>query len=339
MIEILTTGLPNTVQDLGRPGYLALGVSRSGAMDKDALAIANLMLGNDPSAAGIEVAMHPFRLRALVDTAVAITGACCVASVGGRPCPPWWATIIRAGETVVLEAPRFGARSYIAFAGGLDLHPIMGSCATDVKSNFGGLAGRGLSRGDRLALNPAEYRLPSSGLGVALEERRGAADGFASAIELRVLPAAEFDAFTPASQAAFSGSDWSIANEANRMGYRLSGETLSLASPLELLSHGIVPGTVQVPPSGQPIIQLADANTCGGYPKIATVIEADLWRLAQAPIGARLRFICVSIEVATEALRSIHRWRHAFVAARKQMTGSRGQVDILQDSVTDAQRT
>jgi allophanate hydrolase subunit 2 len=99
------------------------------------------------------------------------------------------------------------------------------------------------------------------------------------------------------------------------MGYRLSGATLSLVSPRELLSHGIVPGTVQVPPSGQPIVQLADANTCGGYPKIATVIEADLWRLAQAPVGSRLRFSIVTPEIATEALRTQHRWRSALVAA------------------------
>lgn len=323
MIEILTTGLPNTVQDLGRPGHLALGVSHGGAMDRQALTIANLLLGNDPSAAGIEVALHPFRLRAHVDTAVAVTGADCAVSVGVRSCPPWWATAIRAGETLVLEAPRVGARSYIAFAGGLDLPPVMGSRATDVKGNFGGFAGRGLSRGDRLALNLAQCPLPAGGVGAVLEERRGTADDLANAIGLRVLPAAEFDAFTPEAQAAFTGSEWSITNDANRMGYRLSGATLSLASPVELLSHGIMPGTVQVPPSGQPIIQLADANTCGGYPKIATVIEADLWRLAQAPVGARLRFSPVSTAESTEALRAQRNWREAFVTARSRAFGYR----------------
>ncbi|MBW8908665.1 MAG: biotin-dependent carboxyltransferase family protein [Mesorhizobium sp.] len=321
MIEILTTGLPNTVQDLGRPGHLALGVSHGGAMDRQALAIANLMLGNDPRAAGIEVALYPFRLRVDRDTAVAITGADCAVSVGGRPCPPWWATTIHSGETLVVEAPRVGARSYIAFAGGLDLPVVIGSRATDVKGGFGGLAGRGLSRGDRLALNSAECPLPAGGFGAALEERRGTTDGLAAAVDLRVLPAAEFDAFTSQAQAAFTGSEWSITNDANRMGYRLFGETLSLVSPLELLSHGIVPGTIQVPPSGQPIIQLADANTCGGYPKIATVIEADLWRLAQAPVGARLRFLPVSTQTSTEALRTILERRHDFVAARNLMAG------------------
>ncbi|MDX8513042.1 biotin-dependent carboxyltransferase family protein [Mesorhizobium captivum] len=321
MIEILTTGLPNTVQDVGRPGHLALGVSHGGAMDTQAMAIANLLLGNDPSAAGIEIALYPFRLKAHVDTALAIAGADCPISIGDRRCPPWWATTIRAGETLLLEAPRAGARSYIAFAGGLDLPSVMGSRATDVKGGFGGLAGRGLSRGDRFRLNAAECPLPEGGLGAALEERQATNTAAASPIELRVLPAAEFDAFTAQAHAAFTGSDWSITGDANRMGYRLSGEALSLVSPLELLSHGIVPGTVQVPPSGQPIIQLADANTCGGYPKIATVIEADLWRLAQAPVGARLRFVPVSIEAATEALRTARQQLDAFVAARNIRAG------------------
>lgn len=315
MMEILTTGLPNTVQDLGRRGRLALGISHGGAMDKQALAIANLMLGNDAAAAGIEVALHPFRLRAHVDTAVAVTGADCEVTIGDRPCPPWWAMPIRAGETLTIERPRVGARSYVAFAGGLDLPLVMGARATDVKGAFGGLAGRGLSRGDRLALNPARCPLPASGFGTAVEERRNAADGATAAIALRVLPAAEFDAFTPQARAAFAESDWTVTNDANRMGYRLSGTTLSLLSPLELLSHGIVPGTVQVPPSGQPIIQLADANTCGGYPKIATVIEADLWRLAQAPVGARLRFSPTSTQEATAALRTQQEWSRRFMAA------------------------
>ncbi|MGX5849236.1 5-oxoprolinase subunit C family protein [Mesorhizobium sp. PL10] len=320
MIEILTTGLPNTVQDLGRTGYLALGVSHGGAMDKQALAIANLMLGNDPSAAGMEIALYPFRLKAHVDTSIAVTGADCPISVGERRYPSWWAVAIRAGEILTIEAPRTGARSYIGFAGGLDVRPVMGSRATDVKGSFGGFGGRGLSRGDRLQLNVAEGSLPVDGFGVVLEERQAMRYGAVSTIEIRVLPAAEFDNFTPQAHAAFAGSDWSVTSDANRMGYRLSGEALSLVSPMELLSHGIVPGTVQVPPSGQPIIQLADANTCGGYPKIATVIEADLWRLAQTPVGARLRFVPVSIEVATEALRARRKWSETFVAAMNPKT-------------------
>lgn len=313
MIEILTTGLPNTVQDLGRPGRLAEGIGRGGAMDAEAMAIANLMVGNDAGAAGIEVALYPFRLRAHADTAVAVTGADCAVTAGGRPYPSWWAMPLRAGETLVVEAPRAGARSCIAFAGGIDVPPVIGSRATDLKGGFGGLEGRGLSRGDRLALlDPPQATLPPGGFGAAAEERRL---NPGEAVQLRVLPAAEHDAFTEAAHAAFAGTEWTVTNDANRMGYRLSGETLALSAPLDLLSHGIVPGTVQVPPAGQPIIQLTEANTCGGYPKIATVIEADLWKLAQAPVGARLRFVPVPVDNAVEALGAQRRWYDSFAAA------------------------
>lgn len=315
MIEILSTGLPNTVQDLGRPGHLAQGISHGGAMDKDALAIGNLMLGNSPAAAGIEVALFPFRLRTDIDTAVAVAGADCAVTAGERRFPSWWAMPLRAGETLRIDAPRKGARSYVAIAGGIDVPVVIGARATDVKVGFGGLNGRGLSRGDRLALGAPSCTLPTGGIGAALDERRGAADGSDGPIALRALPAAEHERFTPEARALFCQSDWTITNDANRMGYRLSGEALKLITPLELLSHGIVPGTVQVPPSGQPIIQLADANTCGGYPKIATVIEADLWRLAQAPVGARLRFSLVTVAEAVAALRAQRHWKDRFAAA------------------------
>jgi biotin-dependent carboxylase-like uncharacterized protein len=318
MIEILSTGLPNTIQDLGRPGHLAQGISHGGAMDKEALTVANQLLGNPPAAAGIEVALFPFRLRANVETAIAVTGADCAVSVGERAYPSWWAMPIRAGETLRIDAPRAGARSYVAFAGGIDVPVVIGARATDVKVGFGGLEGRGLKRGDRLRLGPAPCALALGGLGAALDERRSTGNGSDAPITVRTLPAAEHAAFTPQARTLFCQSDWTITTDANRMGYRLSGATLDLISPLELLSHGIVPGTVQVPPSGQPIIQLADANTCGGYPKIATVIEADLWRLAQAPVGARLRFSLVPVAEAVAALRAQRRWHERFAAGRSQ---------------------
>ncbi len=314
MIEILTTGLPNTVQDQGRPGYLALGIGHGGAMDKEALAVGNVMVGNERTAAGIEVAFFPFRLRAHVDTEVAVTGADCAWTVEDRACPPWWATTIGAGQTLTLDRPKRDARAYVAFRGGIGLPLVIASRSTDAKAGFGGLDGRGLSRGDRLPLAeaPAAPPLPKGGVGAVIDRRRPVGPG---PIELRTLPAAEYEAFTPQSREAFVSGDWSVTSEANRMGYRLDGEPLVLAEPLELLSHGIVPGTVQVPPAGQPIVQLADANTCGGYPKIATVIEADLWRLAQAPVGSRLRFRLTSQDAAVAALWTQASWMREFEAA------------------------
>jgi biotin-dependent carboxylase-like uncharacterized protein len=302
VIEILSTGAVNSVQDLGRPGYLDAGVGWSGAMDRPALAAANLTLGNDENAAGIEITLFPFRVKFSRETAFAITGADCPATIDGRSLPPWWADTAKAGETLTIGLPRSGARACLALAGGVDVAQVLGSRATDLKSGFGGHEGRGLLRGDQLALGPFSVRLPSGGIGIDPCALRGGVVNFGGSIPLRVLTSAEFPVFTEAAQDEFFATDWTVTNDANRMGYRLSGPELRLTRKLELFSHGIMPGTVQVPPSGQPIIQLAEANTCGGYPKIANVIEADLWRLAQAPVGALLRFEQVERDAAVTAM-------------------------------------
>ncbi|WP_438750474.1 biotin-dependent carboxyltransferase family protein [Pararhizobium sp. O133] len=304
MIEILSTGAVNSVQDLGRTGYLAAGVGRSGAMDAPALEIANLLVGNDRDAAGIEIALFPFRLRFERDTIFALAGADCPARIGDREVPGWWVTNAMAGEVLTIGLPRSGARAILAFQGGIDVSLVLGSRSTDLKSAFGGLEGRGLNRGDRLLLVdvPCKPLRIAAGFGADPSQLRGPVPGKDEPVVLRVLPSAEHDAFTDEAIARFFGSDWSITNDANRMGYRLSGPDLQLTRKLELFSHGIMPGTVQVPPNGQPIIQLAEANTCGGYPKIANVIEADLWKLAQAPVGAWLRFEMTDRDKAVAAL-------------------------------------
>lgn len=320
MIEIVISGPLNTVQDCGRFAWLAVGVSIAGAMDQVAMETGNVLLGNARDAAGIEVQLFPFRLRAHADTEVALTGAACEARVEGVPLPTWFAVPLRTGQTLELAQPRSGARAYLAFKGGIDVPIVLGSRSTDVRRSFGGFQGRGLLRGDRLSLGPPSG--PGSGrlvgLGAVPPERSNPnnADG---ASVLRVLPAAEHADFTDEAREAFVSADWTVTAEANRMGYRLSGPTLTLQRPLELFSHGIVPGTVQVPPAGQPIIQFADANTCGGYPKIATVIEADLWRLAQTPAGGILRFEVVSDEMAVDALRAQARWLADVTAQRASL--------------------
>lgn len=305
MIEILSTGAPNSVQDLGRPGFLDVGVGWSGAMDAPALSAANLMIGNAAGAAGIEISLFPFRVRFHRDAVFAFTGADCPAALDGRPLPCWWAATARAGETLVLGLPRSGARAYLAVDGGIDVPLVLGSRASDLKSGFGGLEGRGLVRGDRLPLADGERAraLPAGGIGIdPADLRDGVRIEGGGTVALRVLPSAEYPAFTDTALEAFFSAEWTVTQEANRMGYRLSGPALALTEKLELFSHGIMPGTVQVPPSGQPIVQLAEANTCGGYPKIANVIEADLWRLAQAPVGARLAFVRVDRADAVAAI-------------------------------------
>ncbi len=320
MIEILSAGVLNTVQDLGRPGWLASGVSIGGAMDRPALEAANRLLGNAPGAAGLEVQLFPFRLRSHAQVTVAVTGADCEATIDGVRLPPWWATPLGPGQTLALAPPRSGARAYIAIAGGIEVPVLLGSRSTDVRGRFGGLEGRGLARGDRLPLGlaGAPGRLGPAGLGAVPPERQA---GEHAAVTLRVLAAAEYGAFTERAQQSIFEADWIVTVEANRMGYRLSGPCLDLRSPLELLSHGIMPGTVQVPPAGQPIVQLADANTCGGYPKIATIIEADIWRVAQAPVGTAIRFQSIEPKAALRALQEQALWMNDLGATRASLAG------------------
>ncbi|NGO64726.1 biotin-dependent carboxyltransferase family protein [Rhizobium daejeonense] len=302
MIEILTTGAANSVQDLGRFGYLDAGVSRSGAMDGPALEAANLMLGNDPDAPGLEIAVFPFRVRFEAATLVSVTGADCPVTLGGRSYPSWWVLQVRSGDVLELGLPRSGARAYIGFSGGISVPAVLGSASTDIKSGWGGFEGRGLRRGDRLELSRGLAALANLPGGFGIDpSAMGRHDGAGRPI--RVLAGAEHAVFDSASLEAFEATPWRVTDEANRQGYRLAGVELKLTRGLELFSHGIMPGTVQVPPSGQPIIQLAEANTCGGYPKIAHVIEADLWRLAQAPVGSDLRFAVVGRHDAVEALK------------------------------------
>jgi biotin-dependent carboxylase-like uncharacterized protein len=277
-------------------------------MDRTALEIANQLLGNPADFAAIEVALFPFKLRFLSDIAFAVSGGGCVASLDNDPLPPYWARTARAGQVLQLTPSTDGARAYVAFAGGIDLPLVLSSRATDLKGRFGGFEGRGLRRGDRIPIGPAKSTsagVTATGFGAipklllddASEEHN------LNVTRVRTLPGAEQNGFVMQARDLFFGTDWIVTKDANRTGYRLQGPILELKQPMELFSHGIVPGTVQVPSSGQPIIQLADANTCGGYPKIATVIEADLSRLAQTRVGGRIRFMETTRKAAIGALR------------------------------------
>jgi biotin-dependent carboxylase-like uncharacterized protein len=312
MIEVLASGALNTVQDLGRFGYRKIGVSVAGAMDKLALTVGNLLLGNDRNSAGIEINIFPFRVRFLQDTGIAITGADCVAELDDASLLPWWATPVSSGQVLVLDAPTQGCRVYLTVRGGINVPVILNSRSTDLKAKFGGHDGRSLRKGDRLAvLNPAtdsngwELNYGVEPPDVALPLNPTASEG---TVTVRVIPAAEYEKFSEQGQAQYWSSLWRITPNSNRQGYRLAGTALPTEGQVELLSHGLVPGTIQVPPSGQPIIQMSDANTSGGYPKIGTVIDADMWRLAQAGLGKSLQFVQVSVKDAVAALGAERAW-------------------------------
>lgn len=311
MIEILSASALATVQDLGRTGALRWGVGTSGAMDPLALAAGNILLGNDEGAAAVEVPVFPFQVRFAQDCAFAVTGADVAARLDDEPLLPWWSTQARAGQVLQLGLPQPGpwraSRAYLCVAGGVDVPPALGSRSTQLRGAFGGHEGRALRQGDSLRVGSTNDARCGTGIGLvppALALPLHVDDLPA----IRVLPAAEYTNYSEASRVAFWSEPWKITAQSDRYGYRLSGTPMEAVSALEMRSHGIVPGVIQVPPGGQPIVQMRDAQPSGGYPKLGTVIEADLWRLGQAPIGSRVRFVETNWDDAVAALAQTRRW-------------------------------
>jgi 5-oxoprolinase (ATP-hydrolysing) subunit C len=309
MIEILSQSALASVQDLGRFSAFRWGVGTAGAMDRLALVCGNILLGNDENAAGIEAQVFPFEVRFEVDHAFALTGADCAATLDGTPLLPWASSVAKAGQVLQLGLPQAGrwrgARAYLGLRGGIDVPAVLGSRSTQLRGAIGGLDGRMLRQGDRLAVGKATAAAVIAGIvppGLALPLDVDSLPG------VRVLPAAEYDAFTDASLASFWAEAWKITPQSDRYGYRLAGPGLEPKSPLEVRSHGIVPGVIQVPHSGQPIVQMCDGQPSGGYPKVGTVIEADLWRLGQMPIGTRFRFVEVDWDEALAARAALEAW-------------------------------
>nr|WP_256468700.1 biotin-dependent carboxyltransferase family protein [Bradyrhizobium sp. 61] len=295
----------NTIQDLGRNGARRFGVSASGAMDPVALAAGNALLGNDDDAAGIEIQTFPFRLRFESDTPFALTGADHDATLAGATVPSWWCRRARAGDILSIGAPRRGSRVYLTLGGGIDVPRVLGSRSTHLRAGFGGMEGRALQVGDIIPVGEAGRGASGrSDFGVEPPDVAIPLHGPSKdrVLPVRVMRAGEYDLFSEAMQATFWSTPWKISARSDRGGYRLAGNKLTLETPVEMRSHGVVAGVVQVPPAGEPIIQMSDANTAGGYPKMAAVIQADLWRLGQAAPGSSIIFSEVSYQEAVAAM-------------------------------------
>lgn len=324
MILVHKPGMLASVQDLGREGLRQLGICPGGALDTLALRLANRLVGNPEGAAGLELTMGNAELRFEADTRIAYLGSDFDARLDDQPLHPGWSVPVRAGQRLRFAganrtAGAVGLRTWLAVAGGVDVPPMMGSRSTDLKAGFGGLEGRALKKGDRLPLGRSllsEAQRTRRAFGVrgpdpCRDEGADAPVAPASddgATVLRVMAGPESHQFTKASRAAFHAAAWRITPQSNRMGSRLDGPALQRDAAGDMLSAGVVPGTVQVPPSGQPIILMGDAQTTGGYPRIAVVIRADLWKLAQAPLGGLLRLVEVDAAAALAAWQAQKRY-------------------------------
>jgi biotin-dependent carboxylase-like uncharacterized protein len=297
VITLLKAGLIASVQDLGRPGFRDAGMPLAGAMDRTALAVANLMVGNDPGAAAVELTLLGGSWRFEADLLVAVAGADMAATLDGTPVDPWSSFLAGAGSTLLLKQARSGARSYLAVRGGVEVPLVMGSRSTYARAGVGGLQGRLLASGDRLPVGAARGPLPAPR--ALSPEQRPPCGGGAT---LRVLPGPQEDRFTEAGMATLLSAAWKVTPQNDRMGYRLEGPPIELRGAPDIITDPLVPGAIQVPGSGQPIIMGADAQTTGGYAKIATVIGPDLRLLGQARAGDLLRFALTTQAAAVEAL-------------------------------------
>lgn len=298
VLEVLRCGVLTSVQDLGRHGLRHLGVSQCGAMDALALQQANLLLGNLAGAAALEISVGPLQLRFHADSLIALGGVDFAARLElptgiVLPVLAGHRTRLPAGSVLTLARPAIpGARCYLAVAGGIDVPVVMGSRSTDLKAGFGGWQGRVLEAGDLLPLGPAAMTLAQSPRGVR---------SLAPSHVLRALPGPDYDAFTATAHTQFWLQPWRISHQGNRMGLRLNGSPLSLRAPLSQPSAGVLPGDVQVPADGLPIVLANDCQTIGGYPRIASVIRADLWQLAHLPPLTSVYFQPVTHAIARAA--------------------------------------
>ncbi|TJZ71030.1 biotin-dependent carboxyltransferase family protein [Chitiniphilus eburneus] len=290
-------GPQSTVQDLGRTGYRFLGVPAGGACDAVALRIGNLLLGNPPDGAALEVALGGLELVFETHTRFALTGAAVGATLDGERVPGWHVVDAPAGAVLHLGYAARGARIYLNVAGGIDVPPVLGSRATGLLADLGGFKGRAVEAGDRLPLGEVDTLPPPCAV---MAPGRGQV--------LRVLPGPEWAQLSREAQRTLLSSDWTVSPASNRMGARLGGPAVPLNDLAELDSHAVLPGVVQLPPSGQPILLLADAQTTGGYAKPLMVIEADLWRAAQFRPGEALRFVEVDMAQALAALAAQRQW-------------------------------
>jgi KipI family sensor histidine kinase inhibitor len=301
-LEVLEGGLLTTVQDQGRVGWRHAGVSGSGALDAPALASANRLVGNPAGAAALECTIAGPRLRFLATTRCAITGGDLAAvlhrdDLGAWPVPLGVRVLARAGNVLAFGERRSGSRAYVSFAGGIDVPPVLGSRSTDLAGAFGGVEGRALRAGDLIALGPPPA--PAAAGEAPLEERASSDPGRTQDVTVRVVLGPQDDHFTPEALAVFLGEPYTLGPESDRVGCRLRGPRLAHRGAAEIVADGMAPGCVQVPPDGQPIVMMAGGPTTGGYPKIATVVSADLGALAQLlPGEGRVRFRAVTVEEA-----------------------------------------
>jgi antagonist of KipI len=300
VFEVLEPGILTTVQDLGRYGFSQFGVPPSGALDTFSFRAGNLLVGNGEGEACLETTLLGLKIKALKEIVISITGGNLCPTLNEEPLAMWKTHLLVEGDVIRFKRVRAGCRAYLAVSGGFVVPKVMGSFSTYLSGNFGGLEGRKLRRGDILyalhlfpPLNKLGLQFPMDR--ISSPEKR---------VPLRVIPGPQDDHFTEEGFQTFCSSSYSVTPQCDRMGVRLEGPKIERRPDVEesIISEGLIAGAIQVPGDGKPIIILTELVT-GGYTKIATIVSADLPRVAQLKPGDQVRFITISIEEANDLLR------------------------------------
>jgi allophanate hydrolase len=315
LLDIVQPGIGTTVQDGGRTGHRHQGMPLAGWLHAPLAQAANALLGNHPNAAALELRGMGTVLRVKAGPVrVALAGrigATCLRGDGGRSAlPAWHSTTLREGDQLLLGPAESGC-AYLTVAGGLLVAPQLGSRSSYWRAGLAGVLGRAFLPGDTLPCGDWRHADP--------REWRYRSPWPPNEGPVRVLLGPQQDHFAPEAITQFLNHDWQASAAQDRMGLRLQGEPLAHTSvaAADIVSDGVAPGAIQVPANGQPIVLLADGQTVGGYPKIATVISADLPRLAHLRPGTRVRFEAVTLEQARQALKDdAERWQH-WIASRE----------------------
>jgi biotin-dependent carboxylase-like uncharacterized protein len=325
MFEVVNGGMQSTIQDVGRPGYLATGMPVSGPADRFALAIANLLTGNDPGEpyivgrnpgdAGIETAIYGLKLKVLDEAVIAVTGADLFATLNGESLPMWQAIRVKQGDLIAFQRPQSGgARAYVAVAGGFDVPMWAGSRATYVRGGVGGFEGRALKKGDAIPVGIP--RRPLDNL-VGRRFRPDLIPSYSSPWNIRVVFGPYDHMFLDESIKDFLDAEWEMSQTSDRMGCRFSGPKLGFkpraahlaaqagSDPSNIIDSVQMPGAIQVPSGLELSIWHVDGSTMGGYILLATLISADFGRLGQMKPGDKVKFRAVNTDEAVFALRRL----------------------------------
>ena len=299
-VKIIQPGALTTVQDLGRSGYQESGMQPCGVMDQRSYKIANTLVGNHSGEAVLELSLFGGSYQFDSPCILALTGADMSPSLNRKPCPMNRAVHIAAGDMLTFGFAKSGCRTYLAVSGGIDVPPVMGSRSTNLKCRIGGFYGRALQAGDVLPVGRDDSGFEE------LKNLWYSQPEYSDHVTLRVVEGPQADYFTSSGLDTFYSEAYTVTQESDRMGCRLDGPAITSCHGSDIISDGIVFGSIQITSAGRPIILMADRQTTGGYAKIGTVCTADLPVIAQCQPGTVIHFKKISVEEAQKLLQTAH---------------------------------